>query len=158
MFLGLVFSLNLNAQMDLIEHVNIHLEQVNDGSKFILEIVTFENDGDIMRGFSLSDPDDNWLFSETFQFNFSPHPSQLETLQKYQMTGFVNTPIDGKFWVTYYCVNRKYATMEYKAETEGDKDYLIIRAMEVKTGEYNNYKYLITDFIDLLRLDNGQKF
>ena len=74
------------------------------------------------------------------------------------MTGFVNTPIDGKFWVTYYCVNRKYATMEYKAETEGDKDYLIIRAMEVKTGEYNNYKYLITDFIDLLRLDNGQKF
>ena len=35
MFLGLVFSLNLNAQMDLIEHVNIHLEQVNDGSKFI---------------------------------------------------------------------------------------------------------------------------
>ena len=42
-----------------------------------LEIVTFENDGDIMRGFSLSDPDDNWLFSETFQFNFSPSPKSI---------------------------------------------------------------------------------
>jgi hypothetical protein len=158
MFLGLVFSLNLNAQMDLTEHVNIHLEQVNDGAKFILEIVVFEKDEDIMRGFSIADPDDGWLFSETFQFNYAPHASQLETLEKYNMTRFVNTPIDGGFGVTYYNVNRKYATIKYEAVTEGEEDYLIIKAMEVETGKYNNYKYKVTNFIDLLRLDNGQKF
>ena len=157
MFLGLVFSLNLNAQMDLVEHVNIHLEQVNDGAKFILEIVVFENEDDTMRGFSIADPD-GWIYSETFQFNYAPHASQLETLEKYNMTRFVNTPIDGKFGVTYYNVRRKYAATQYKTEKVGDLDYLIIRAMIVETGEYMDYKYLVTNFIDLLRLDDGQKF
>lgn len=148
--IALAFSINVSAQMTLNGHSSILMRQVGDGSYFELEILLFENGDDTMIGYTLSDGS-NYIYSQTFQFNFSPHPQQLKTLGDYGMAQHVSTYDDGgNLLFTYYTSAAKYATLKYSAEQSGGADYLIIEALDIQSNTRSKYKYKITGFVDHL--------
>lgn len=144
----LALTFNSNAQLSLTAHSSIYMEQVGDGVKFELQILIFEGEVDKMVGFTLIG-DDGYVFSQCFQFNFSPHPEQLKTLEEYSMNQHKTTYADdGSLLFTFYTDLAKYVTLNCTAETIKGVDYVIIEAVNLVDDSTAKYKYRITDFKD----------
>ena len=154
LLIALALSINANAQMNMTGHSTILMEQFEDGAPFELEIVILENGDDEMIGYTLTDGVD-YIYSQTFQFNFSPHPEQLKTLSEYGMAQHITTQDGyGNLLFVYYADVFKYVTIKYTSESSGTNDYIIIEAMNLQTDVKSKYKYKITGFIDHAETNN----
>jgi len=157
MLLGLVFTLNLNAQMKTTEFSTIYLEQLGDGVRFQLDITVMEGkDGDELRFFQISDGID-YVYSYTMEANYALHQKQLVELAKWNMNQFIfQIEGDGDENFIWWQRGLDYVATNFEAKNEGGVDIIKITAITVSTGEKQDFLYKIIGFKDNLKSEENK--
>lgn len=157
MLLGLVFTLNLNAQMETTAFSTYTLKQVGDGVRFQLDVTVMEgDDGDILRFFQISDGVD-YVYSYTMEANYALHQKQLVTLIKMDMNQFLlQTENDGSDNFIWYDRNKDYVAIDFQVKNENGVDLILIKAINMRTIKEEEFLYKIVGFRDNLKVEKDK--
>lgn len=156
LFLMVATSFNAIGQMEIVQDYNIYMQQ-SDGSRFKLNVsksIDHES-GDSHIFYYLLDPVDDYVYSHTAEFNYTPNNAQLELLGDSGMGQYYHLGEGDDARLIFYNNNASFACVSFEIKNESGVDYIRIFAVNLVAGTSHEFIYKVTGFED--KIEPNQK-